>query len=80
MVADKIPLNPLTDPLFKEGEDEISDEELACSYTILYKNWVNIVDINEDLQGQVHHLSQVNRALEKDVATLKREILKDNMA
>ena len=70
MVVDRIPHNPPTHPLFEEEEDYISDEELARSYTVLYESWVNIVKINEDLRGQVHQLSQDNRALAKEVATL----------
>ena len=64
----------------KKEEDEISNEELAWSYTILYGSWVNTVKINENLQGQVLQLSQDNGALKKEVATLKGEILKNGMA
>ena len=80
MVANQIPQNPPIDPLFKKDDDEISNEELACSYTIQYESWVSIVKINEDLQGQVHQLSQDIRSLKKEVNTLKEEILKNNMA
>ena len=66
--------------LIKEEEDEILDEELTRSYIIPYKSWVNIVKINEDLQGQVLQLSQDKGALEKELATLKEEILKKIMA
>ena len=80
MVVDKVLENPSTNPLFKEGEDEISDEELAHSYTILYESWVNTIKINEYLQGQVHQLDEEYEALEREVATLKGEILKNSMA
>ena len=50
------------------------------SYIILYESWVNTVKINENLQGQVLQLSQDNGALKKEVATLKREVLKNGMA
>ena len=66
--------------MIEEEDDEISDEELACSYIVLCQNWVNSVKINKDLQGQIHQLNQDNGALEKEVATLKEEILKNNMA
>ena len=64
----------------EEENDEISDEELAGSYTIvLYEIWVNTIKINVNLQGQVSQLYQDNGALEKEVATLKGELLKNNM-
>ena len=80
VVAHKVPKNPPTDLLFEEGEDEFLDDELARSYIVLYESLVNTVKINEDLQGQVHQLKQVNKALEREVATLKEEILKNSMA
>ena len=64
----------------KEEEDEISKEKLARSYTVMYKSWVNTIKINEDLQGQIHQLSLDKGTLKKEVATLKREILKNSMA
>ena len=79
MVADQLPHNPLTYPLFEEEADEILEKELARSYTILYKIWVTTSKINEENQGQVHQISQDNETLEKKVATLKREILKNSM-
>ena len=41
MVANHTPHNPPSDPLFDEEEDEISDEELSCSYMVFYENWAN---------------------------------------
>ena len=71
LVPDPVPQIPQTHLLVEEEDDEISNEELAGSY---------IVKINENLQGQVLQLSQDNLALEKEVATLKGEILKNNVA
>ena len=51
MVADQIPQNPLAHPMIEEEEDEISNEELACSYSILYESWINTINIDADLQG-----------------------------
>ena len=77
-VTNQIPHNPLAD-LFFEGDDGISNDELAHSCTVMYESWVTTIKINEDLQGQVHQLSQAKEALEEKVATLKGEILKNSM-
>ena len=63
----------------EEEDDEISDEELAQTYTVLYKKWIDVVKNNETLQAQVLQLSQDKGALEKEVAAIKREISKNNM-
>ena len=79
VVADQIPKNPLAHLLFEGEDDDILDEWLEHSYTVLYESWVNIVKINEDLQGQVYQLTQDNRTLEKEVSTLKGKIIKNNI-
>ena len=38
VVADQIPQNPPTHPLFEEEEDEISNKELARSYIVVYES------------------------------------------
>ena len=42
-VVDQIPHNPPAHPLFEEEEDDILGKEPSCSYTVLYKSWVNTV-------------------------------------
>ena len=53
LVPNSVPHSPQTHLLAEEEEEEISDEELACSYAVLCKSWVNTIKINENLQGQV---------------------------
>ena len=63
----------------EEEDDEISNEELAQPYTVLYKKWIDVVKNNETLQAQVLQLSQDKGALEKEVAAIKGEISKNSM-
>ena len=50
--------SPQTLLLCEEEDEEISNEELAQSYTVLYENWVNILKIDENLQAYILQLSQ----------------------
>ena len=59
----------------EEEEDEILDEELTQSHTVLYENRVNTVKINENLQAHVLQLSQDKEIPEKEISTLIREVI-----
>ena len=73
-VLTNVHTRPVPDPVPKdvwslygndEEDDEISDEELVQSYTMLYENLVDVVKTNETLRAQIVQLGKEKGALKK---------------